>query len=216
MSRRAGPSGEITRLTLLGMLAARPMYGYELRQQMKLYDMEHWVDIRPGSIYSALPRMATDGLLEVTDVSQKGNRPQKTVYGVTEAGRAELIRLLRAAWAKPAGMAQPVDVALFFIWLLPPEEVAASLEDRIAALDGVLAQIAHNQKVSFDAIATAGAKVPPQYVEMMTDLFAHSLQMATTEKEWSQHTLERVASGVFNFGPGPPTGSEEANNAPGI
>ncbi len=131
---------------MLGLLSNKPMHGYELRQQMRLWAMEDWVDIKPGSIYAALPRLAAEGLLEVTDVSQDGNRPAKTVYGITKAGRAELTRLLRDAWARPSGMAQAVDVALFLLWLLPPEEIRDPIGRALAAvLDGALGQLARNR-----------------------------------------------------------------------
>jgi DNA-binding PadR family transcriptional regulator len=145
--------------------------------------------------------MAAAGLVEVTDISHEGNRPLKTVYGITEAGRAELLRLLSDAWAKPAGMAQPVDVALFFIWFLPPAEVAARLGDRIGVLDGALAQIAANRSLAFEMMKASGSDAPVQYVEMMTELFDHARQIVQTERDWSEHTRRRVHEGVFDFAP---------------
>jgi DNA-binding PadR family transcriptional regulator len=204
---RAGPAGDITRLTLLGLLASKPMHGYELRQQMKQLSMEHWVDIQPGSIYSALPRMAADGFLSIKEVSHEGNRPSKTVYQITDAGRAELVRLLSDAWARPAGMAQPVDVALFFMWFLPQHEIADRLVERLAVLDGALAQLARNEDLSFKAIADSEFDVPRQYVAIMTDLFGHAHRILDTERAWSDHTLKRVQAGTFNLDS--PTKEEE-------
>jgi DNA-binding PadR family transcriptional regulator len=200
-TRRAGPAGDVTRLTLLGLLASKPMHGYELRQQMKTLDMEHWVDIQPGSIYSALPRMASEGLLKVADVSHQGNRPTKTVYRITQAGRRELTRLLGEAWAKPASMAQPIDVALFFLWHLPPETIAARLEDRLATLDEMLGQLAHNRNTLFGVMEAAPDDAPLPFVEMMTDLFDHAQQILDTERGWSARTLDRVRAGAFTFAP---------------
>src|SRR5580698_406152 len=106
-----GPVRELTRMTLLGLLASKPMYGYEVRQQMKNVGMEFWVDIPQGSVYPALQRMAADGFLEVVDISTEGKRPTKTVYRITAEGRAEHLRLLRNAWIDPALKGFPVDVA---------------------------------------------------------------------------------------------------------
>jgi DNA-binding PadR family transcriptional regulator len=199
--RRGRPTGDVTRLTLFGLLASKPMHGYELRQQMQQFDMKAWVDIQPGSIYAALPRMAAEGLLEVVEVTQDGNRPAKTVYRITRAGRAELARLLGDAWAKPASMAQPVDVALFFMWHLPPAEIATHLEDRLATLDDSLEHIERNRSFAFGAIEAARGQAPTQYFEMMLDLFDHARQIVTTERSWSARTLERVRAGVFSFEP---------------
>jgi DNA-binding PadR family transcriptional regulator len=193
-------------MTLLGLLSSKPMYGYEIRQQMQIFDMEAWIDIKPGSIYSALPRMAAEGLLEVVDVSSAGNRPIKTVYAITAAGRTELLRLIRQAWAVPSGTAQPVDVALFFMWLLPPDEVAAQLAERVRILAGVQAHVARNRAAALAPVgdssgggATSDVR-PPQYVEMMTDLLDHAKEMVETELRWSERMLRRVQDGVFNFG----------------
>ncbi len=194
---RAGPAGDVTRLTLLGLLSNKPMHGYELRQQMRLWAMEHWVDIRPGSIYSALPRMAAEGLLQVTEVSQEGNRPMKTVYGITAAGRSELTRMLGEAWAQPTSTAQPVDVALFFVWLLPPEDVAARLVERLAVLDGARDQLARNRNLWSATVESAPDGVSLPYFEMMQDLFDHSQQLLDTERQWSSGVLARVESGIF-------------------
>jgi DNA-binding PadR family transcriptional regulator len=196
-----GPSGDITRMTLLGLLAAKPSHGYDLQQQMKAYSMESWVNIKAGSVYSALPRMASEGLLKVTDVSNEGNRPSKTVYAITGAGRAEFLRLLREAWAVPVGMAQPVDVALFFIWYLPPDEVAAQLAERVSLLADSQANIARTRAITM-AIATDPANAaiyPPQYVAMLTDVFDHGKELVQAELAWTQRTLNRVEQGVFTF-----------------
>ena len=48
-----------TRLFVLGALARRgPMYGHQLRRGARLDRAELWSEVRPGSLYGALHRLA--------------------------------------------------------------------------------------------------------------------------------------------------------------
>ncbi len=52
-----------TRLFILGALARRgPMYGHQLRRDARLDRTEMWSDVRPGSLYGALHRLAAEAL----------------------------------------------------------------------------------------------------------------------------------------------------------
>ncbi|GAA4063505.1 PadR family transcriptional regulator [Nonomuraea soli] len=77
---------------LLGLLAEGPKHGYELK---KGHD-ERLPGNRPlayGQVYATLQRLERDGLAEVAETQREGG-PERTVYAVTEAGRAELSRWL--------------------------------------------------------------------------------------------------------------------------
>ncbi|MFD1049816.1 PadR family transcriptional regulator, partial [Kibdelosporangium lantanae] len=73
---------------LLGVLDARPMSGYDLVQ---FFDSSTgWVWAAPQSqIYPTLRRMQRDELI-VGDDEPRGPRLTRTVYSLTDAGRAEL------------------------------------------------------------------------------------------------------------------------------
>jgi DNA-binding PadR family transcriptional regulator len=184
-------------MTLLGLLASKPMHGYEVRQQMKDAGMEFWVDVPQGSIYPALQRMAADGFLKVIEVSQDGKRPTKTIYRITDEGRAEHLRLLRDAWVDPALKGFPVDVALYFVWFLPAEEIALLLSERIDRLDQRLLNVAlarqHNK------IAPEIYDVPAPYMEILSDLLEHSEVTLNTERQWAKRILDRLLEGAYAF-----------------
>lgn len=72
------------RTLLLGLLDARPAYGYELK---KAYD-ERFAHERPvqyGQIYSTLSRLLRDGMVEVDGV-EPGGGPDRKRYAITAAG----------------------------------------------------------------------------------------------------------------------------------
>jgi DNA-binding PadR family transcriptional regulator len=185
-------------MTLLGLLASKPMHGYEVRQQMKNVGMEYWVDVPQGSMYPALQRMATDGFLEIDEVAKDGKRPTKTVYRITNEGRAEHLRLLRNAWVDPDLHGFPVDVALYFVWFLPAEEIALLLNERIDLIDERLLNVAlarrHNEIAPqiFDDL-------PRPYMEILSDLLEHAEVTLNTERQWATRVLDRLVSGAYSF-----------------
>lgn len=68
--------------------------GYELAHRFDRSIGYFW-SATHQQIYRTLRAMAADGWVEVTEVAQQG-RPDKKVYTVTEAGRAELARWISA------------------------------------------------------------------------------------------------------------------------
>lgn len=86
------PFWEVTaialRHALLGLLQAGPRHGYELKQAFEDVLAGTW-EVNPGQIYTTLARLERDGLVANELVAQDG-RPDKKVFRLTEAGRAEL------------------------------------------------------------------------------------------------------------------------------
>jgi len=78
------------RFAILGLLAQRPRHGYELRAAFEALvgGEENW-DVKPAQIYTTLARLEESGLVEEEAVEQEGG-PEKRIYAITPAGRAEL------------------------------------------------------------------------------------------------------------------------------
>jgi PadR family transcriptional regulator PadR len=89
MTRRRRPSAQTTAVVLA--LVEEPAawrYGYELCQQL---------DIKPGSLYPILMRLADRGLLETTwDTEVPAGRPPRHLYRLTGTGRAVATELAAA------------------------------------------------------------------------------------------------------------------------
>lgn len=84
---------------LLGVLADGPAHGYDLKRE---HDARFpgAKELAYGQVYAALQRLERDGLVEVAETLQEGG-PERTVYALTDAGRAELETWL--AGSEPAG-----------------------------------------------------------------------------------------------------------------
>lgn len=193
-------TGAITRITLLGLLLFKPMHGYEMRRNLEGQRREHWADIQYGSVYASLKQLAKEGLIEETGTEREGNRPPRTVYRITGAGEEELLRMLREAWSKPAFSARPLDTALSFIWLLPQEEVARLLEERLRALDEAARGLDETQEwTERMSREEPGLDHGRGFQAMLSDLFEHSRRLLAGEREWTEYVLGRVRGGIYEL-----------------
>lgn len=93
---------------VLGFLAEKPMYGYELRQNLETALGYAW---QPsfGSLYPMLAKLGALGLIAKSGVSQ-GFGPQRQVYGITEKGEARLRDMLLN---QPIPVGLPLQVLFF-------------------------------------------------------------------------------------------------------
>jgi DNA-binding PadR family transcriptional regulator len=79
---------------VLTSLLDGPVSGYELAKRMHISVANFW-HASPPQIYAELRRLADDGLVEGTEVSQL-RRPNKCVYTITARGQHELWEFTRA------------------------------------------------------------------------------------------------------------------------
>jgi DNA-binding PadR family transcriptional regulator len=130
---------------LLGMIAASPSTGYDLKQAFATTPLGVYQP-SSGALYPALRRLERRGLLRA-EPDNPGNGPRsrrRFVYHLTEPGRSA-----HAAWIRrpvsPATIASdlPLHLMRFVMmeWALPRDEVLAflaDLRDALAAfLDGL-------------------------------------------------------------------------------
>ena len=121
------------RLFVLGVLArGGPMHGHRIRREAQVDRTELWTDIKVGSLYAALGRMAAEGSIEPLRTERAGNLPARTVYAITQDGRRELAALRAAALRDVRLRPDPVDLALQYGDDLGAEEVRAAFVARRA------------------------------------------------------------------------------------
>src|SRR5438128_11022545 len=73
---------------ILGLLADRPLHGYELKAAYEA-ELVPATQLNYGQVYTTLERLARDGLVAHEVVSQT-ERPDKKVYALTREGRRAL------------------------------------------------------------------------------------------------------------------------------
>lgn len=174
-----------TRLVILGLLRERPLYGYEIKQVIEEH-MGDWTNIAFGSIYFALRKLAEEGFVEEAGTEQEGGRPSRTVYRITEAGRAEFLRLLRGVWREIERHYYAIDVGLVFAGALPREEVEGYLRGRVAMLEGILEHIKTHREEQLAQEETPRAAAA---------VFDHARLHFEAELTWTRALLAQVEQG---------------------
>jgi len=171
-----------TRLFVLGALAKRgPTHGHQLRRGARPDRAELWSDVRPGSLYGALHRLAAEGLIEALRTEQDGRLPARTVYAITGEGRREL-KALRAEALQEAGLRpDPVDLALAMSGDLDEGILRGYLDDRVRLLTAQAARFTRHRDRAW----------PDQTVA--DDLVAeHARLRIEAELAWHQLVLDRL------------------------
>lgn len=157
------------------------MHGYQIRQAAQLDRTELWTDVKAGSLYSVLHRMAGDGLVEVVRSEKVGGPPERTVYAITERGRRELAALRDAALRKVRLLPDPVDLALQFTADLSHGDLVEAIADRRRAVA--------EQITMFEAEFEAAR---PDLTGLEPWIFEHCLARLRADLAWHDDLLDSL------------------------
>jgi DNA-binding PadR family transcriptional regulator len=143
------PRRSVLALAVLSMLTEEPMHAYRMQQLIKERRKDDIVNVsQRNSVYQTIQRLVRDGLAEVASTGRAENRPERTTYRITGAGRATLRKWLHAMLSTPAQEYTEFPAALSFLPNLAPEEAVQALttrvgrlEERLAALDAEIAAV---------------------------------------------------------------------------
>ncbi len=169
-----------------------PANGYQLRRELLSWEVDAWANVQPGSIYSMLTTLTKLGLVERIDlVTSPGARPV-AVYRTTDAGRAEVLALVRAGVTEVRAMdstefyAAMSLVSAFF----GRADVVAMLETRIEnlrdTLVGLETKIAHLHD---------NAGTPPHVARLMQ----YAVSATSADLAWVQSFVTTIREGELYF-----------------
>ncbi|WRZ93932.1 PadR family transcriptional regulator [Streptomyces sp. NBC_01007] len=164
-------------LAVMTTLWQKPMHPYEIAQTLRRQGKDSSTKINYGSLYTVVQNLEKHGFVEVTDVERKGNRPERTVYGITEAGREEMTEWLSDLMAVPAREYPIFETALSLMGALPPDEVARLLAERLNSLE-------------VQAASTRGG---------LAKLYETLPRLFLVESEYQLHMIEAQAKWVRGF-----------------
>ena len=126
------------RLLVLGLLAGGPLHGHQIRRTAEQSGAAQWAGVNVGGLYGMLHRLEIEGLVAPVRTEQEGHRPQRTVYAITDEGRAELAIHRDRALTQPAVRSTTVEVALKWPAGLDQEALQERLSLRRSALAATL------------------------------------------------------------------------------
>jgi DNA-binding PadR family transcriptional regulator len=180
------------RLFILASLAAGgPLHGHQIRQHAQTDRTEQWADVRPGSLYGALKRLAAEGLIREVRTERQGNRPERTVYEITTEGRRSLSALHDEALNRIVSCNDPFDLALALSRDLPERNLEGVVSDRLTALRAQESVVRHR-----------AGRADPYLNEAERMIIQHLLERVVAEVRWHEELLARVPKIVADFAEG--------------
>ncbi len=126
---------------VLALLADGPSHGYELKGSFEESVGPQWGELNIGHLYQVLDRLVRDGLVTRRSVSQT-DRPDKTVYHLTERGRDELEEWLSTPFVRQGGYRDDFFLKLFAASRLGEDELERVVRVQREAYLGELASLA--------------------------------------------------------------------------
>jgi DNA-binding PadR family transcriptional regulator len=173
-------------LSLLNLLMQRPMYPYEMASTLRHRGKDHAIKINWGSLYTIVKNLEKYGFIEAVEVDREGKQPERTTYRITEAGRAELMDWIRELLGVPEREYTRFEAALGEGAILPPDELAGLLRQRLDTLDAANAK----QQAELEAVET---QIPRLF---MIESEYH-LAMRRAEAEWVRALVKEFTDGTF-------------------
>jgi DNA-binding PadR family transcriptional regulator len=128
-------------ISVMALLRARPMHGYEMFQTLIERHADRIVKVRPGSLYHVVDRLTEEKLIRRAATSREGKRPERAIYEITDAGVEALGERVGQLIATPLHEFSPFAVALAEIDTLNEDAAANAVDDRIGALEARAAEI---------------------------------------------------------------------------
>ncbi|MFC4336896.1 PadR family transcriptional regulator [Salininema proteolyticum] len=189
-----------TRLLILGLVRwLGPVHGYLIRHELSSWNIPGISDLKPGSIYHALKKLASDGLVEVVATESVGDRPARTTYRVTAEGEREFQHMLRERTWNFEAEADNFEVTFGFALVLGPRETTAMLRQRADYLF-------EKAEAATQTLASTTADFDPDGAERYIP--AHSRAMLRRRAElfavdaaWCEETADRLESGDLELPP---------------
>ncbi|MFD5825796.1 helix-turn-helix transcriptional regulator [Lentzea sp. NPDC060358] len=121
-------------LAVLAHLAMGPMHPYELGKKLKDTGKDRNIKFNRGSLYMVVEQLRKAGFVAEQETVKDTQRPERTIYALTEAGRHELHDWMRELVRDPVQEYPRFGVALSLISVLDPVETVELLRARAEAL----------------------------------------------------------------------------------
>ncbi|MFM9451385.1 PadR family transcriptional regulator [Streptomyces europaeiscabiei] len=177
-------------LTVLALLHYKPLHPYGIQRLVKDWGKEQVVNVRQrASLYRTIERLSGDGLIAVRETERDQQYPERTVYEVTDAGRATARAWLEQMLTVPKEEFPEFPAALSNLLLLTSDEMADVLERRVDALAEKLG-----------GLEAAMATEAEQGLPRITRLESEYLRAVTAaELEWVRAVVEDLRAGRLSW-----------------
>ncbi|MEU8296884.1 PadR family transcriptional regulator [Micromonospora sp. NPDC048909] len=178
--------GNLLALAVLSALAQRPMHPYEIATTLRAWGKDQDMEIKWGSFYTVVRNLDRHGLITAVESVRAGRRPERTVYQISDAGRAELVDWARELVSTPEPEHPRFRAGLSVLAVLHPDEAAELLRQRLEALEEGI-------RAGRDALTEHLRQIPRLFlVESEYDL-----AIREAEATWIRALLAELRAGTY-------------------
>jgi DNA-binding PadR family transcriptional regulator len=178
-------------LAVLACVVQRPMHPYEIASTLREQNHDTAVKLNFGSLYNVVESLCKAGFVDVQSTTRQGNRPERTVYAITPAGREELARWLRELLSTPTKEYPMLGAGLTFMSALAPDDALAQLALRSHRLEGQIRELGE----ALRAQRTPDGS-PLRRIYQVEDEYELALKEA--ELEWIRKLIREISDGSLD------------------
>jgi DNA-binding PadR family transcriptional regulator len=179
-------------LLILGVLHRGNFHPYEIKRRFDAAMVECYINVDVGTLYYAIRQLEKDGLIAAISRERVARGGMRTVYRITAEGRTEFREQLHRQFAEEGPVSQTLYGALLFLHLCDLDIVEAIVRNRIARLDGLIAELGPLRKQMQRVLSTGG-----------DFLMRHLDRQRRLDRDWLKSLLAEISAGRVHDVPDP-------------
>jgi DNA-binding PadR family transcriptional regulator len=176
-------------LSILELLSERPMHPYELASTMRSRHHDEFIRLNFGSLYHTVDSLERYGWIVPAEKEKEGNRPERTIYRLTDSGRTILLQVVSEIIAQPRREYPYFAAGLMFMHHLDAAAAAQLLEKRAQALQEVITKLSR----ILDELLTGG------HTRLMLIELEHKIAMIGAERDWVRKIAKEINDGKLEW-----------------
>ncbi|WP_330328301.1 PadR family transcriptional regulator [Streptomyces sp. NBC_00536] len=176
-------------LAVLGLLLEQPSHPHQMLAELRERSDHHAAAITRGTLYNSVAALAEAGWLASQGQERAGNRPERTVYALTQAGYDELVRRLDSQIRNPEREFSRFLGAVTYLGALGPSGAVAALGERAERLRQ---RTSADEKRLADALAAGAPRLHVIEAE-------YALCLARAETAWIDSVIDDVRTGSLTW-----------------
>ena len=170
-----------TRLLILGVLHRGDFHPYEIKRRLEAAMVECYIEVDVGTLYYAVRQLEKDGLIETVAQERVARGGMRTIYRITNKGRAEFREGLHQQFDMEGPVGKTLYGALLFLHLADRSTVEDGIRRKIGRLDHLIEKL-RQMRPKFEAVTSTGSQ----------HLVDHLEQQRLLDRAWLQKLLAKI------------------------